>query len=322
MKKYKWGILGPGRIAQKFASDLQRLPNAELYAVASTSMERAKDFAEKFEVPVVAESYVELADLEELDIIYIATPHAYHCEHTMLCLKSGRNVLCEKPFAMNLAESKQMVAVAKQKGLFLMEAMWTRFIPLFEKTLEIIQSGRIGELQAVQADFGFKADYFSKESRIWNSKLGGGVLLDIGVYPLYLMTRLFGRPISLQANATFSDTGVDDNVAAILGYADKKMGLLHASFTATTPTEAQIFGTMGRIQLHNRFHHPKKITIVSYDGQTEDIEMPYEGFGYQFEAARVMECLDAGLTECPEHDLEFTLLMMELLDAVGTAMRP
>lgn len=315
-KTYKWGILGLGRIAHKFVTDLQSVPNAEVYAVASSSAERAATFGERYGATHRLDNYAALAALEDVDIIYIATPHAFHYEQTMLCLRARKHVLCEKPFAMDKQQAQAMVDYAREHGLFLMEALWTRFIPLFQEALQLIERGVIGEVQTVKADFGFKADWFSQDSRIWNPKLGGGALLDIGIYPLYLATLLFGKPTEMKASATFSESGVDDNFAAVLSYSEKRQALLHASFTMNTATEAWIYGTHGSIHLHGRFHHPKRLTLLSYDGDSEEIEMDYKGFGYQFEAMALMRCLDKGVLECPEHSLDDTLLLMELLDAL------
>lgn len=318
-KTFRWGIIGLGRIARKFAEDLKLVPNAQLHAVASTSMARAREFGSEFNVPHVFGSYAGLLQCPDLDVVYIATPHISHFENTMLCLEAGMPVLCEKPFAMSAHEARQMVDLAHRKRAFLMDAVWTRFVPGFNWAIEQIDSGKIGEIKAIHADFGFKAPPYDPQSRIFNKALGAGSLLDIGIYPIFLSQLLLGSPDEVTAKATWTRDQVDESCAMIFEYAHQKQAILSSSIAMTTPTEAHIFGEKGTIRLHHRWHHPQKITVSTYVDRTvqsETVDMPFEGWGYAFEAQEVMRCLEAGWLESPLLPHEFTLGMMETMDRV------
>ena len=317
---FNWGIIGPGRIAHKFASDLRTLPNARVHAVASTSTERARDFAGEYGAPHAFGSYVELMDCPGLDVVYIATPHALHCENALLCLEHGIPVLCEKPFAMNLTEARQMVHAAHRHRVFLMEALWTRFIPSMSHALELIAEGKIGEVHTVKSDFGFIMP-FDPQSRLFNKALGGGSLLDIGIYPALLNLLIFGKPApeDIQAVATFAASDVDDSCAFTFQYPGKRLALAHCTLRANTPVEATIYGSEGAIYLHPRWHHSKQLTISRYNDREEEkriVDMPYEGWGYAFEAAHVMDCLEKEMLESDLLPLDFTLDLVETLDAI------
>jgi predicted dehydrogenase len=320
MRTYNWGIVGLGKIARKFADDLRLLPNARLHAVASSSLDRAQAFAAEYGAPLAFGSYEELAQCPDLDVVYIATPHTEHARCTMLCLEHGRAVLCEKPFAMHLGEAQKMVEMAREKRLFLMEALWTLFIPAVERALELQRNGSIGEVHTVQSDFGFKAP-FDPEWRLFNPRLGGGALLDIGIYPAMLSLQVLGAPdpADIQAVATRTATGVDETVAFQWSYPGNRLALAHATLAATTPVEARIFGTEGTLHLHPRWHHAQRLSRWRYHERTqiEEVEeYPYEGWGYHFEAAHVMQCLEQGLTESPRIPLDFTLQLTATLDAI------
>ena len=316
----RWGIIGPGRIARKFADDLRLLPNARLHAVASSSLERAQVFAADYGAPHAYGRYEDLADCPGLDVVYIATPHPMHCEHALLCLESGHSVLCEKPFAMNLAEAHRMVAAARRNRVFLMEALWTRFIPAVDHAMQLATHGAIGHLHTIKSDFGFRMP-FDPAHRIFNKALGGGSLLDIGIYPVMLSLFLFGKPDpkGIRAAATFTATDVDESCAFSFQYPQNGLALGHSTVAANTPVEAWLYGTEGAIRLHSRWHHAQRLSVVRYEGREErlqDLEMPYEGWGYSFEAAHVMECLQQGLLESPQVPLDFTLDLMETLDEI------
>ena len=319
-RTYNWGIIGPGRIARKFADDLRTLPNARLHAVASTSAERARVFADDYGAPHAFGSYAELMDCPDLDVVYIATPHALHCEHTLLCLEHGLPVLCEKPFAMNLAEARRMVTAAHRHRAFLMEALWTRFIPSMDHALHLLAEGEIGEVRTVKSDFGFLMP-FDPQSRLYNKALGGGSLLDIGIYPALLNLLVFGKPApeDIQAAAAFTASDVDESCAFIFQYPGNRLALAHSTLTANTPVEATIYGTTGAIYLHPRWHHSRQLTISRYNGREEEkrlVDLPYDGWGYAFEAAHVMDCLEKEMLESDLLPLDFTLDLVETLDAI------
>src|SRR5688500_1806251 len=193
MKTYKWGIIGPGKIAEKFGEALLNCPNTELWAVASRDKERARLFAIKYNASKYYDQYEDLVNDEEIDVVYVATPHTFHRSHALLCLEKKKAVLCEKPLSVNYQSALEMITVAKENKVFLMEAMWTRFLPAIREVIRLIESGEIGKVVFIRADFGFSFPD-DKESRIYNMKLGGGSLLDIGVYPLFLALYLLGEP--------------------------------------------------------------------------------------------------------------------------------
>lgn len=319
-KKIHWGIIGPGRIARKFADDLRLLPNAQLHAVASTSIDRAKGFAAEYGAPHAYGRYEDIVHCPDLDIVYVATPHVLHCENTLLCLEHGLSVLCEKPFAMNYTDAHRMVSAARRNQVFLMEALWSRFIPAVDHALTLVADGAIGDLHTVQSDFGFKMP-FDPAHRIFNKALGGGSLLDIGIYPVLLSLFAFGKPApdDIRAAATFTTTQVDESCAFSFQFPQNRLALGHSTVAATTPVEARLYGTEGTILLHSRWHHTQRLTLSTYVGREQEhrvIEMPYEGWGYAFEAAHVMKCLQEGRQESDLVPLDFTLDLAETLDTI------
>ncbi len=316
----RWGIIGLGRIARKFADDLRLVPNARLHAVASTSLERAREFAQHYDAPHAYGSYEAIVQCPDLDVVYVATPHVLHCENTLLCLEHGIPVLCEKPFAMNRQEAVHMIGTAHRHRTFLMEALWTRFIPAVDYALALAAQGEIGEIHTVKADFGYHMP-FDPNSRVFNKALGGGSLLDIGIYPALLSLFVLGKPLpeDIHAAATYTTTEVDESCAFAFNYHNKKLGIGHSTVAATTPIEAWLYGTEGTIYLHPRWHHSQKVTVSEYDGNTQssrDMDFLYEGWGYHFEAAHVMECLRQGRLESDLVPLDFTLDLVETLDVI------
>ncbi|MFN0035163.1 MAG: Gfo/Idh/MocA family protein [Saprospiraceae bacterium] len=315
-----WGIIGLGKIARQFADDLRLLPNARLHAVASTSLERADAFAAEFGAAHAFGRYEDLLHCPGVDVVYIATPHPFHCEHTLLCLESGLPVLCEKPFAMNLAEARRMVAAARRNRVFLMEALWTRFVPAIEHVFELVEKGEIGELHTIKADLGFKMP-FDPASRRFNKTLGAGSLLDLGIYPALLALSFFGKPEpeNICAAATFTATDVDESCAFTFQYPKGRLAICHSTIAANTSLGAHLYGTEGTIFLHPRWHHTQKITVSRYDcGQESfrDIDLPYAGRGYSFEAAHVVQCLENEMLESDAVPLDFTLDLVETLDTI------
>ena len=320
MKIYNWGIIGPGRIARKFAEDLKLLPNARLHAVASTSGERAAEFAAEYDAPHAYSRYEDIVNCPGLDVVYVATPHILHCENTLLCLENRIPVLCEKPFAMNSAQARSMVAAARKNRVFLMEALWTLFIPGVKHAFELVANGEIGDLHTVKSDFGFHMP-FDPNSRLFNKALGGGTLLDIGIYPALLSLALFGKPEeeNICAAATFGPTDVDESCVFTFQYTGNRLAIGHSTVAANTPIEASLYGSKGTIQMHRRWHHATKLTLSRYVDKEEikrEIDLPYEGWGYHYEAAHVMQCLENEVLESNIASLELTLDLVETLDAI------
>jgi predicted dehydrogenase len=317
-QKIRWGILACGRIARKFAADLQYVEGAELVAVASRSIERAKEFAAEYPAQHVLGSYEALVALEDVDIVYVASPHSHHHEHTLLCLNNGKAVFCEKAFAITSQQAIEMVNLARSKNLFLMEALWTRFLPHYAKVKEMIDEGKLGDLKGVIANFGFLSTQ-GPDQRHFNPALGGGSLLDIGIYNVFLAQTILGRPDEVIASMTPASTGVDEQCAIIFKYKNGRMASLFSSFASNLETDADIFGAKGRIRLTNRFYEPTA-TIQYYPDQVDSrtlISVDKEpGWGYQHEIRHVVDCLNKGLKESPVWGLDETLALMETLDRV------
>lgn len=309
----RWGILACGKIAEKFADDLvAHVPDAVVYAVASRDLMKAQIFGQKYEATKIFNSYQDLVNCPEVDVIYIASPHALHYEHTLLCLNAGKAVLCEKAFAINATMVKEMMTKSKEKNLFLMEAIWTRFHPAIAQTLEIIQSGQIGDIVHIVADFGFKAVY-DEEARLFNPSLTGGSLYDIGIYPLFISKLILGNPKEMKAVATFAPTGVDVNTAISLNYENGATASLFSTLNAQTDTTCTIYGSKGKLFLHGRFHETKGITLTITGEEPQVFETERLGHGYSYEAQEVQRCLKLGKTESDKLPLQFSLELMELL---------
>jgi dihydrodiol dehydrogenase / D-xylose 1-dehydrogenase (NADP) len=311
-KKFHWGILGTGSIASKFATDLQNLPDADCYAVGSRSVESAKRFGGRFGSVKNYGSYEALMADPDVDAIYIATPHPFHKENTLACLAAGKPVLCEKPFAINSADSIEMVQQAREHGVFLMEAMWTRFLPVQVKVREWLADGMIGEPLSLVCDFGFRAG-FNPGSRLFDPALGGGALLDVGIYTLSYASMVFGsQPERIQADATLGETGVDEQNAELLTYKNGAQAQLSSSIRVTTEQRVRISGTEGSITVPN-FWHATEATLVKADGSTERATGES---GYHFEAAEVMRCVREGKLENDVMPLDETIDIMRTMDAV------
>jgi predicted dehydrogenase len=315
-KDFKWGILAPGRIAGKFAEDIGKLPGHCIYAVGSRSLERAGLFAERYNIPNAYGSYEELLRVGGIDALYIASPHSGHFEHTLQCIDAGIPVLCEKPLAINSLQVSFMIARAKQRNVFLMEALWTRFLPAMEQALSWIEMGKIGDIQGVKADFGFKPTNMDPSGRLFNPALGGGALLDIGIYPIFLALLVMGKPSKIQARGVIGATGVDEEVILLTEHGADRFGQLHASIRNDTKTEGFIFGSKGVIHLHTRWHETTSLAFLPHGEVPEILHFDNQGWGYGWEAKEVERCVTQGLLESPKWSLEQSLLLMEIMDEV------
>jgi predicted dehydrogenase len=313
-KKIRWGIFGTGRIAGKFAEGLAVLPDAELVAVGSRTQAAADDFAKRFNVPRRHASYAALAAEDAVDALYVGTPHSLHAENALMGLDAGKAVLCEKPFAINAYEAGEMIKRARAKKLLLMEAMWTRFLPPMVRLREILAAGTIGEVKTLFADFGFRRQ--TMEGRLFDLALGGGALLDVGIYPVSLASMLFGAPSQITGLADLGEKGVDGQCGILLGHAGGKLAVLHSAVRVNTPQAACICGTLGRINLHTGWWKGAAMTLQLDAGGEEFLEFPFTGNGYQFEAIEFMECLRAGRTESAVMPLDETLTIMRTLDTL------
>ena len=310
----KWGILGPGNIAHQFARGLSAIPDAKLVAVGSRSIERADKFADEFDVPKRHGSYDDLASDPDVDAIYVSTPHPFHKEYTILCLKADKAVLCEKPLAINAQQVKEMVNCARESEKFLMEAMWTRFLPIIVKVREWLSEGMIGEPRMLTADFGFRFGW-NPDGRLMNPDLAGGGLLDVGVYVVAMAYMVFGKPSNITSTAHIGETGVDEQAAMVLGYDTGQLALLSCAIRTSTPQEARIMGTEGSIHIPN-FWHSTSATLHVSGKEPETIELPFGGNGYEYEAIEVMQCLREGKLESDTMPLDESLSIAETMEAI------
>ncbi|GAA2928782.1 Gfo/Idh/MocA family oxidoreductase [Streptomyces enissocaesilis] len=315
----RWGVLATGGIASSFTADLLEMrdtENAEVVAVASRTTAGAKAFAERFGIPRAYGSWAELAADEDVDVVYVAGPHSAHRAAAGLCLEAGRAVLCEKAFTLNSREAEELVAVARRHDRFLMEGMWMYCNPSIRRLAELVKDGAIGEVRTVHADFGL-AGPFGPEHRLRDPALGGGALLDLGVYPVSFAHLLLGEPDRVQADALLSPEGVDLNTGMLLGWDAGATALLSCSLTADTPLTAAVTGTKGRIELGRGFFHPDRFTLHRDGAEPEGFTAGIGSRrGLQYEAAEVMRCLRAGEKESPLVPLDGSLAVMRTLDAV------
>lgn len=314
--KIRWGILGTGNIANQFAKGLQSVQDAELVAVGSRSQQNADAFGDKYHVPRRYPTYERLAGDPDVDLVYISTPHSRHKADSMLCLEAGKGVLCEKPFAINAKETAEVINLARQKGLFLMEAMWTRFLPAIVKIRELLAQGVLGELRMLSADFGFRTS-FNPKHRLFNPELGGGALLDVGIYPISLASMVFGKPNRIESLAHLGETGVDEEAAVLLGHEKGQIAICSTAIRLNTPMVACIMGTDGRIDIHSPFWVPTSFTLTRYNGNDPQVfHCPIEGNGYNYEAIECGRCLRAGQLESDVMPLDETLDLMRTLDSI------
>ncbi len=314
-KPTRWGILGTGLIAAEFAKAMRHVRDAELVSVGSRTQSSASDFANAHGIAHAHPSYEALAQDPKVDVVYIATPHTQHFENTLLCLQAGKHVLCEKPFALNSAQVSEMVIAAKGHKLFLMEAMWMRFIPLLRDLQRRLAENEIGEVRMLQADFGFRAP-FDPSSRLFNLDLAGGALLDIGIYPLAFATLMLGEPEEITSVAHKSTTGVDEQSAYLLRHAQGQISILASSLRTQTSMSASVYGTHGHIHLPKQFWRAKEMIIQRRKKTAEVVHLPYDGNGYQFEAQEVVDCLLAGKTESEIMPLADSLSLMRVMDQI------
>jgi predicted dehydrogenase len=313
-KSVKWGIIGLGKIAEKFATDLELVPGAELYAVASRSDEKAVDFARKFNVKKTYKGYAGICEDDHVDIIYVATPHHLHFQNSIDCLGKSKPVLCEKPATINKAQLVKVIDLARNTRTFYMEALWTKFLPYFGELVKRIDTGSIGEVISVRADFCFKTN-FNPESRLYNRKLGGGSLLDIGIYPAFLAYQLMGIPKNIFANARIGQSGVDEVCSAILDYGNGKSAQILSSILFDSRMGAEIHGTTGSIIIPPRWHESAEFVIRNF-GKEEVIRSGKLGKGYSHEIQACHDGLENNWIEHPGWSHQNSLELMEILDAI------
>lgn len=311
----RWGIAGTGVIAHAFAFDLALLPDAELVAVGSRSQASADSFADGYGIPHRYAGYDELAADPHIDAVYVAVPHTRHEEVTLTALAAGKAVLCEKPFAVNALQAERMIEAARTAGVFLMEAMWVRFLPHQVALRELLAEGKAGEIRSLIIDRGEVLSSDPKH-RVMDPALAGGALLDLGVYPVSFASMLLGTPDRIAAVSTPTVTGVDAQTSMVFGYPNGAQALLSTALDARTANTASITCTEGRIDIPHWAGGTMPLRFCRLDGSGQSLEYPYEGKGLRFQAQEVGRRLRAGETQSPIVPLDETLSIMRTMDLV------
>ena len=313
-QKIRWGIIGLGGIAHKFANDLNLVDSAEIVAVASRSMDKAKEFGKKFNAKHAFGSYDALFECEEVDVVYIATPHTGHKAWSIKAMNQGKHVLCEKPMGMSRSDIEELMAVAKKNRVFLMEALWSRFNPSIRKVKALVDAGAIGDLCYLHADFAFYALDRPEEGRLLNPELGGGSLLDIGIYPVFLSYLLLGMPDNISSASKFYKTGVEIQISMLFDY-PKAQAILYSGLTSGSKMEAEISGSTGSLFLHPQWHIAQGYSLKKGQ-EIEHVELPTDGYGYTHEIEEVHSCLQHGKMESGLWSLQNSLDLAELLETL------
>jgi len=311
----RWGLIGTGGIAATFAADLELTDSGVAIAVGSRQMDSADRFGDRFGVPNRHASYEALVADPEVDVVYVATPHPFHHANAQLALSAGKPVLVEKAFTMNAAEARDLVATARAEGLFLMEAMWTRFLPHIAQIRGLLDDGALGEIVTVTADHG---QWFANdpEFRMFAPELGGGALLDLGVYPVSFASMVLGAPQRIVSVVSPAFTGVDGQTSIVFEYATGAQAVLTCTLSAKSPTRAAIVGTEARIEIDGDFYAPTSFTLISRSGDQTRFDAPHEGRGLRHEADEVARCLREGLLESPLMPLDESISIIATMDAV------
>jgi predicted dehydrogenase len=312
----RWGVLGTGLIAARFVDDLQLLPDHQVVAVGSRRASSAAEFAARFGAPQSYGSYEDLCSDPAVDVVYVATPHPFHAENALLALRAGKHVLCEKPFTVNETEAAEVIAAARDRGLFCMEAMWTRFLPHMRRIRELLDSGAVGDVRTVIADHGQRFLPPDLDSRLYAAELAGGALLDLGIYPLSFASFVTGQPERVTAVSDPAVTGVDAQTSILLQYQGGGHAVLTTTLGARTPTTASVTGTEGRITIDEVWYQPTSFTFQSQSGDVQRYDEPRIGHGLRYQADEVGRCLRGGLTESPVMPLEETLAIMATMDEI------
>lgn len=316
VKKIRWGIIGCGKIANKFAGDLPLTKYGELAAVGSRSKAKAKKFAAQHGGVRACDGYEELAADPAVDIVYVATPHPWHMNNTLLAIRHGKHVLCEKPIAMNAGQTRRMINAARKKGVFLMDGMWTRFFPAVIQLRKLLNAAALGKVLAVEADFGihFKV---GPEHRILNPELGGGALLDLGIYPVSFVSMIYGaQPEKIVSVMHKTKTGVDDHAVIAFKYADGATASISTSSIVRMKNEVRIFGADGMLTVHDLFISPNRLTLEPAGKKAKTMDFPYSGHGFHFEADHVHQCLRKGKRQSDILPQDEILAIMQTMDKI------
>ncbi len=313
-KIINWGIIGAGKIASKFTSDLNAVSHTKLYGIASRDLKKAQHFASEFDADKAYGTYEDLALDSNIDAIYIATPHSFHKTHTLLCLNHKKPVLCEKPFAMNLEEVNEMIRVSKKNETLLMEALWTAFLPHFQYVQDLLNKNHFGKLIRLEADFGFHPQY-DETSRVFDKSIGGGSLLDIGIYPIFAALSTLGQPNSIEAKADFFRSGADSECNMVFQY-DSAKAILQSTLLEETKTEAIFYCEHGTIKINGRFHEPASVNLIDKNGNSELKTFDYKTIGYSYEIEHFNQLIRDGKTESDIMTFERSQQLISTLDTI------
>jgi scyllo-inositol 2-dehydrogenase (NADP+) len=318
MKLFRWAIIGPGNIAKEFAHDLSYIKNSHhrISAVIAKDMDDAMEFAAEQNVPAYYDDINEWLKNPEADAVYIATPHTLHYAQTLQCLEHKIPVLCEKPLAINAQQVREMVEASQRNQTFLLEGMWIRFLPSMYKVLSLIEKGTIGSIVNIKADMSYRAPY-EPEGRFFNPELGGGSLLDLGVYPIFLSLLLLGKPSRISASGKLSELGIDETCAALLSYEHGRYTIAESSIITQTSKDAVIYGDKGLIRIERQWNEkPSGITVESHDGTIMKYPCEWEGRGFQYEIEEVYACLDQNKIESDKITHQFSIDLIETMDEI------
>jgi predicted dehydrogenase len=315
MSSFRWGILGTGGIAQAFVDDLSRAEDHRVVAVGSRSIEKAQKFASTISGATAYGSYENLVADKNVDAIYVATPHPMHEEHSLLAMNAGKPVLCEKPFAMSAKQAQTMIDASRENDVALLEAMWTRYLPHIATVREILSSGVLGQIQTVEADHGQRLADQGKD-RLVNPDLGGGALLDLGIYPISFAHLILGAPAHITARAVMTDRGVDAQTSAIFDYDNGAQAVINTTMIAKTPCRAVVSGLLGRLEIDSTFYTPSNMRVVLTDGTTTDYRNSYSGHGLREQAIEMARVVRAGLLESPLMPHHETISVMNSMDEI------
>lgn len=314
-KTINWGVLGCGKIAHKFAHDILQCEGAALVACASRDRDRSDNFARQFQIPHIYDNYDNMLMDHRVDAVYIATPHSQHFQNALSCIDAHKHVLCEKPMTINDVQMDILINAAKEKKIFLMEAVWTAFLPMMTELRKMISNGVIGKIRFIKADFGFFCP-FDQTHRMFNLALGGGALLDIGIYPIFMATSLLGEPLQINSTMLKSPTGSDTSTAVNLLYSNGAIASLFSTIETNTSNTCEIFGTLGKILIPSRFHEQENIIITLNSGVQETLHLPRKGLGYSHEILHFNECLRNGFIESPVMSYQMSRTLMNIMDEV------